>query len=143
MMTYEILNGMTKLIAGLSDAGVKSLNSITFDLQNQYMDDATVMSVVGIVIVFAVLTITAFAVAGTAKVIKKIQLRNVRPSEKVAVSSANQEDVSGEINAAISMALHLYFAQVHDQESAILTIDRVPRPYAPWSSKIYNIRKHV
>ncbi|MBX3042790.1 MAG: OadG family protein [Ignavibacteriae bacterium] len=142
-MTYEILNGMTKLIAGLSDAGVKSLNSITFDLQNQYMDDATVMSVVGIVIVFAVLTITAFAVAGTAKVIKKIQLRNVRPSEKVAVSSANQEDVSGEINAAISMALHLYFAQVHDQESAILTIDRVPRPYAPWSSKIYNIRKHV
>jgi glutaconyl-CoA/methylmalonyl-CoA decarboxylase subunit delta len=143
IMTYEIINGISRLITGLSDAGAKSLNNITFDLQNQYMDDATAMSFVGIIIVFAVLTITAFAVAGTAKVVKMIQLRNIRPSEKVAVSSANQEDVSGEINAAITMALHLYFAQVHDQESAVLTIDRVPRPYAPWSSKIYNIRKHV
>lgn len=139
-MKLEIFNGIANLIAH-TQSETKSLNNITFDFQNQYMDDAVAISVVGIIIVFSALIIIAFAIALIAKAIKQFQLKKV--SQQDAGDKLKHEDISGEINAAISMALHLYFAQVHDQESAILTIERVPRPYAPWSSKIYNIRKLV
>ncbi|MDX9905877.1 MAG: lamin tail domain-containing protein, partial [Bacteroidales bacterium] len=43
---------------------------------------------------------------------------------------------------AIAMALFLY-NEVHDEESNILTIERVSRIYSPWSSKYYNMRKPV
>lgn len=141
-MKLEIFNGIANLIAH-TQSETKSLNNITFDFQNQYIDDALAISIVGIIIVFSALIIIAFAIALIAKAIKQFQMKKVAQPETVGGEKIKQEDISGEINAAISMALHLYFAQVHDQESAILTIERVPRPYAPWSSKIYNIRKLV
>lgn len=48
---------------------------------------------------------------------------------------------SGEEIAAIAMALRLYQKDLHDTESAVLTINRVARAYSPWSSKIYGLRK--
>lgn len=47
--------------------------------------------------------------------------------------------ISGEEAAAIAMALHL-FLEVHDEESGLLTINKVSKPYSPWSSKIYAVR---
>jgi len=47
--------------------------------------------------------------------------------------------LSGEETAAIALALHL-FLEVHDEESGILTIKKVSKPYSPWSSKIYAVR---
>ncbi len=41
--------------------------------------------------------------------------------------------------AAISAALHLYFNQVHDVESNVITIKRIERRYSPWSSKIFGL----
>ncbi|PTN06757.1 OadG family transporter subunit [Mangrovibacterium marinum] len=55
---------------------------------------------------------------------------------------APEEHLSGEVNAAIAMALHLHFAEQHDFENTVLTIKKVARPYSPWSSKIYTLRKH-
>lgn len=49
--------------------------------------------------------------------------------------------ISGEINAAIAMALHLFQNELHDLENTVLTIRKVSRNYSPWSSKIYSIRK--
>jgi len=51
----------------------------------------------------------------------------------------SKENISGEMNAAISTALYLYFNQLHDEESNVVTIDKVQRRYSPWSSKIYNM----
>ncbi len=48
---------------------------------------------------------------------------------------------SGEVFAAISMALHEYQENVHDIEDTILTINRVKRSYSPWNSKIYALRQ--
>jgi len=39
------------------------------------------------------------------------------------------------------MAIHLYYSEIHDKESEILTIDKVSRTYSPWSSKIYGLRQ--
>jgi hypothetical protein len=48
---------------------------------------------------------------------------------------------SGEVNAAIAMALFLYGNQLHDQEDPVITMTKVSRTYSPWSSKIYGLRK--
>jgi len=54
---------------------------------------------------------------------------------------AGQEKLSGEVCAAISMALVELDNEVHDIEHTILTISRTQRPYSPWSSKIYGINQ--
>jgi Na+-transporting methylmalonyl-CoA/oxaloacetate decarboxylase gamma subunit len=48
--------------------------------------------------------------------------------------------MSGEVNAAIAMAIYSYFNEMHDVESGIITIKRVSKNYSPWSSKLYNMR---
>lgn len=67
---------------------------------------------------------------------KKVLVR--RKTDKNEVEYV-EEDLTGEINAAIAMALYLYQNELHDAENAILTIKKVSRTYSPWSSKIYNI----
>jgi len=47
---------------------------------------------------------------------------------------------SGEVNAAIAMALYSYFNELHDVESGVITIKRVSKNYSPWSSKLYNMK---
>jgi Na+-transporting methylmalonyl-CoA/oxaloacetate decarboxylase gamma subunit len=58
------------------------------------------------------------------------------------VEDKAMEDISGEVSAAIAMALHLYQSEVHDEENTVLTIKKVARTYSPWSSKIYTLRKY-
>jgi len=49
-------------------------------------------------------------------------------------------DLTGEINAAIAAAVHLYRSELHDFEDTVLTMKKVSRTYSPWSSKIYGLR---
>jgi glutaconyl-CoA/methylmalonyl-CoA decarboxylase subunit delta len=53
------------------------------------------------------------------------------------------QDTTGELGAAIGLALYYYQNQLHDHENAILTIQKVGRIYSPWSSKIYGILKSL
>lgn len=59
-------------------------------------------------------------------------------------SNGNHEEqyLSGEISAAIGMALALYLKEQHDEESGVITIKRVARTYSPWSSKIYGVNNN-
>ncbi|MFY9153940.1 MAG: OadG family transporter subunit [Prolixibacteraceae bacterium] len=66
------------------------------------------------------------------KVDEKVVARTGRPTE---------EAMSGEVNAAIAMALYLYQNELHDHEDTILTIKKVSKTYSPWSSKIHTLRK--
>lgn len=45
--------------------------------------------------------------------------------------------MSGEVNAAIAMAIYSYLNEFHDVESGVVTIKRVSKNYSPWSSKLY------
>ena len=56
-------------------------------------------------------------------------------AKKVVMKRAGSE----KINAAISMALYLYFNELRDEESNIITIKKEAKPYSPWSSKIYGV----
>jgi Na+-transporting methylmalonyl-CoA/oxaloacetate decarboxylase gamma subunit len=72
-------------------------------------------------------------------------IRRAAPKkEKMPVKvgkSVKPEEISGEVNAAIAMALYLYQSELHDEENTVLTIHKVSRNYSPWSSKIYTLRK--
>ena len=50
-------------------------------------------------------------------------------------------DINEEVAAVIAYALHLYQQEIHDYDNMILTIQKVVRPYSPWSSKIYGLRQ--
>lgn len=59
-------------------------------------------------------------------------------SEK-SVQNPGPDSLSDD-KAAIAMALYLYFNEIHDEESDIITVKRVSRTYSPWSSKLYSMR---
>jgi hypothetical protein len=74
--------------------------------------------------------------------IKRGALAKKSGSEIAQVSTKHgAEEMSGEVNAAIAMALYLYQNELHDYENTVLTINKVSRNYSPWSSKIYTLRK--
>jgi len=62
--------------------------------------------------------------------------RGIDPAEALTTKTIQ----SGEVNAAIAMALYQYFNELHDVESGVMTIKRVSRHYSPWSSKLYNMK---
>jgi Na+-transporting methylmalonyl-CoA/oxaloacetate decarboxylase gamma subunit len=68
-----------------------------------------------------------------------------RPKPKVVAATNDikvaDDEIPGEVNAAIAMALYLHRTQLHDTENTVLTINKVSRTYSPWSSKIYGLRK--
>jgi len=67
---------------------------------------------------------------------KKTDAGELKPS-----AGYSETEMSGEVNAAIAMAIHLYTSELHDYENTVLTIQKVSRNYSPWSSKIYTLRK--
>ncbi len=60
-----------------------------------------------------------------------------------AVMPDSTYELSGEVNAAIAAAIHLYRSELHDFEDTVLTIKKVSRTYSPWSSKIYGIQNNL
>jgi len=48
-------------------------------------------------------------------------------------------EVPADTNAAIAMAIYLYNSELHDEESNVITINKVSRVYSPWSSKLHNM----
>ena len=47
---------------------------------------------------------------------------------------------SGEVNAAISMAIYLCMNEKHDIESGKITAKKLSKRYSPWNSKIYTVQ---
>lgn len=66
----------------------------------------------------------------------------VAKSQGVKELLGMKEVPNGDI-IAIAMALHLFYDEVHDNESNVITIKRIERRYSPWSSKIYGINNTI
>jgi hypothetical protein len=102
------------------------------------------MAAIAMSVVFSAL-ILLYIVFKNTKRIYSINLKKLfTRKEAVFVTQVSTvEEISGEVNAAIAMALHLYISELHDHEEAILTIKKVSRSYSPWSSKIYGLRNQM
>lgn len=57
--------------------------------------------------------------------------------------SSKSNELSADVNAAISMAIYLYLNEQHDHESGVVTINYQKRKYSPWNSKIYGMNNII
>ena len=123
--------------------------SISFDL-SKLSDNSIIIAVTGYIIVFIALTLLYIVFTNLPKVLNsgiKNRISGKSPfKERKKTSNVDRKEkepeLTGEVNAAIAMALHLYLNQYHDEESHAMTIKRVSRNYSPWSSKIYSVRNN-
>ncbi|HPI38120.1 MAG TPA: OadG family protein [Ignavibacteriaceae bacterium] len=99
------------------------------------------MAVIGMGIVFLSLLLLYIVFFNVAKLINLKLKKNLQKEGKSADEIEKEIDISGDVNAAIGMALHLYLSEIHDFENTVLTIKKVSRTYSPWSSKIYGLRQ--
>lgn len=93
-------------------------------------------SLIGILVIFVALVILVL-------LSELIQHSMIRSSKRKMIKEGKSEaeivELSADDVAAISMALHLYLDDLHDQESNVITIKRIERRYSPWNSKIYGL----
>ena len=96
------------------------------------------MALIGFLLVFAVLVLLIFVMKGMGWIFT----RDRKPKAAAVTSSEPALDHAisdQEIAAAIITALKLYKSALHDQESEMLTINRITRAYSPWNSKIHGL----
>lgn len=103
---------------------------------------AITVTVVGYGIVFVALVFMYYVYTLLPKVISMNIRQKLRRQGRHKEAEVKDLNVPGEVNAAISMALHLYFNEMHDEESNIVTIKKVSKRYSPWSSKIYGLNTY-
>lgn len=99
------------------------------------------MTVIGYVVVFVALLFLYIIFSNLTKVLN-INVKRFLKKSKIEIPKKENVEISGEVNAAIAMAIYLYYTEIHDKENTVLTIDKVSRNYSPWSSKIYGLRQH-
>ncbi|MDE6266866.1 MAG: OadG family protein [Muribaculaceae bacterium] len=101
------------------------------------------MTIMAMSIVFSALLILCLCFLAISKIGESIARRNKMEAHGISVADTDAHAATGhdtgEEIAAIAMALRDHF-DAHDQESTILTINKVRRSYSPWSSKIYGMR---
>lgn len=96
------------------------------------------MTLIGMAVVFCSLILLYLLFMNITKLLNKTSKKSEETSKQSGKVSFKKQD---EIIAAISFALHQQFEEIHDTESAVLTINKVARTYSPWSSKIYMLRQ--
>lgn len=119
------------------------LGEVVFDL-SRISSEFTTLAFVGYLIVFVALITLYFVFHNIPKLLNFITKRRLaREMRKKGVGDGVVEDItiSGEVSAAISTALHLFFNEMHDDEKTVLTIKKISSRYSPWSSKIYNVTR--
>ncbi len=119
------------------------MNLLTILLTNSY-DFGITVAIVGFSIVLFSLTLLVFVFSKLPKLIN-FNLKKWRNKNKNISHDEISEDhyiIEGNVTAAISLALHLYFNELHDEESNIVTIKKIKKAYSPWSSKIYSVNQN-
>jgi Na+-transporting methylmalonyl-CoA/oxaloacetate decarboxylase gamma subunit len=116
------------------------LHKITFNLDAVGKGNGLSITFAGLIVVFSALTFLFLILSNLSRVINH-NWENTFKKKNAPEESKKEKAVSGEINAAIGLALHLYFQEQHDEQNTILTIQKNAKPYTPWSSKIYGLRR--
>lgn len=100
-----------------------------------------VMAFIAMAVVFTALILLYLTFKYVAK-LYGVDFKKSRKKETAEETKpSSSEEISGEVYAAIALALHLYRNQLHDMEDTVITIKKVAKAYSPWSSKIYGLRR--
>lgn len=99
------------------------------------------LSVIGYIIVLIALTFLFLIYKLIPLVLRFITRSYLRRKIRLNDEKYEEVAVTGEVSAAISIAIYLYLNEQHDAESGLITIKEVSKKYSPWSSKIYGMRQ--
>ncbi len=117
------------------------MNTLFIVLANSIEFGITV-TLVGFSIVFLSLTLLVVVFTRLPGIINLNWKKLVKRNRNEQDSPSEDYNIEGNVTAAISLALHLYFSELHDEESNIVTIKKVRKAYSPWSSKIYSVNQN-
>ncbi|MDA3954866.1 MAG: OadG family protein [Bacteroidales bacterium] len=98
------------------------------------------VALVGWLIVFTALLLLVVVFTQVPKLIYYNSRKQLKQKTKQATVTNDDFHIAGDVSAAISTALYLFFDEMHDEESNVITIKHVRKDYSPWSSKIYGLR---
>ncbi|MDR2125638.1 MAG: lamin tail domain-containing protein [Prevotellaceae bacterium] len=101
-----------------------------------------VISVTAMTVVFSVLILLFLCFKQLAKFHIKTSRKKAAEAQGIdidLVEHAGEE--TGDIYAAIALALKLYQDDIHDIEDMVITIEREDKIYSPWNSKIQSLRQ--
>jgi len=101
---------------------------------------ATIVVVLGYLIVFLALVVLYLVFRYVMPLFFKISKYRKAAREGRHLDDSEKEILTGDVNAAIATALYLYFDEIHDYESNVITIRKVSKSYSPWNYKLYNMR---
>lgn len=109
------------------------------------ISEGYVILITGLTIVFfALISLSLFFKFGLPFLLNLYSLAKKGKAKKsIEIVTTNKKEFTGEVAAAISVAIHLYLNEQHDDENAVLTIKQARKLYSPWSSKIYGTQNRL
>lgn len=96
------------------------------------------IAAVGYFIVFIALIVLVGIFMTIPKILQAAINNKLKKANKPVAPVEAKMDAN--INVAIAMGLYLYFNELHDEESNIITIKNAQKQYSPWNSKIYGVQ---
>lgn len=139
-----MLDSLNKVLTdslAVADETEEVLEHLKFDSDLINNNFGWEITIVGMLIVFVALALLSIFLSGMSKYLRYRENKPAKIKSSENVNIKPREETSGEVSAAIALAVHLYMEEQHDFENTILTIQKVNKSYSPWSSKIYGLRK--
>ena len=117
------------------------MSYLSFYPLSHYLDDAAAVRLLIVLnIILLSIVLLWFIIRILVPLIGKL-IAGRKEKLAIAESAAPEAAETGsDAEAAIATALYLYFNEMHDEESDIITVKRVSKTYSPWSSKLYSMR---
>lgn len=117
------------------------MSYLSINLLRLYLDDAAAVRLLIVLnIILISIILLWFIIRILIPLIRKFLAG--RKEERTTAETVTTETVETglDMEAAIATALYLYFNEMHDEESDVITVKRVSKTYSPWSSKLYSMR---
>lgn len=96
---------------------------------------------ISLLVVFTVLISLFLSFKYFFRFYNRIHIIQRSKKKRELIKPAEQQQLDGEILAAIAMTLHLYKKGFHDEENTILTMKKINKSYSPWNSKFQGLRR--
>ena len=105
------------------------------------------LAAVAVAVVFLALVCIFLLISGSGKLIMSAEEKSKNKASKKSrgikpVSDGSSAAKEDEVYAAIAAAIQLYNDELHDEETTVITIQKVEREWTPWNAKYYNMNHY-
>ena len=104
------------------------------------------LTATAVAVVFLALVCIALLINFSGKLIVNSEEKSKNKGKKESaikpVSDGSSAANDNEVYAAIAAAIHLYNDELHDEETTVITIQKVEREWTPWNAKYYNMNHY-